>query len=187
MHLFGIGRRRARALPVRRRARALSVHPKLWINGEAQPPHWYRGLGTSGEALALTRLLITKLMLILNWAMLLVTTICVLSSCIHMMLALLSAMLFPPITKRFDLSSFFTSLLSTIKLVSKPVCVERSDTWHLPIILLASFTGRRPFLPWGVKSVDYFAGYEPLSDGRRSPTAQSAPKPSPWSPFFHFR
>ena len=58
--------RRASALPVRRRARALSVQPKLWINGEAQPPHWYRGLGTSGEALALTRLLITMLMLILT-------------------------------------------------------------------------------------------------------------------------
>ena len=58
--------RRASALPVRRRARALSVQPKLWINGEAQPPHWYRGLGTSGEALGLTRLLITMLMLILT-------------------------------------------------------------------------------------------------------------------------
>ena len=127
MHLFGIGRRRARALPVRRRARALSVHPKLWINGEAQPPHWYRGLGTSGEALALTRLLITKLMLILNWAMLLVTTIGVLSSCIHMMLVHLSAMLFSPITKRFVLSSCITSLLSTMKLVSKPVCGESSE------------------------------------------------------------
>ena len=32
-------------IPVRRRARALSVHPKLWIKGkEAQPPHWFRAL-----------------------------------------------------------------------------------------------------------------------------------------------
>ena len=54
-------------IPVRRRARALSVHAKLWIKGkEAQPPSlWYRGLATSGEALALTRLLIFKLMLML--------------------------------------------------------------------------------------------------------------------------
>ena len=50
-----------------RRARALSVHAKLWIKGkEAQPPSlWYRGLATSGEALALTRLLIFKMMLLL--------------------------------------------------------------------------------------------------------------------------
>ena len=95
-----------------------------------------------------------------------------------MMLALLSAMLSHPITKRFVFSSFITSLLSTIKLVSKRVCGESSEACTLPIILLASCTGRRPVLPWGVTVRPPIFPMEPFFSFSLSLRPQKKPEPS---------